>query len=104
MEPAKYRRLPVVVQAVQLTTGNRVVVADWVNKSSAAAGMEVAFLLTDYPGIVIHTLEGEMRAAVGDWVVRGVHGEFYPIKPDIFAVSYELAVSSVGGAGVVGGG
>lgn len=39
--------------------------------------------------INIHTLEGVMRVDVGDWIIRGVHGEFYPCKPDIFAKTYE---------------
>ena len=39
--------------------------------------------------IVITTLEGEMRAGVGDWIIRGIKGEFYPCKPDIFAMTYE---------------
>jgi len=40
-------------------------------------------------GIEIATLEGVMRADVGDWIIRGVAGEFYPCKPDIFAATYE---------------
>ena len=39
--------------------------------------------------IAIRTLEGEMRAIPGDWIIRGVQGEFYPCKPDIFAATYE---------------
>jgi hypothetical protein len=37
------------------------------------------------------TLEGDMRVSVGDWVIRGVQGEFYPCKPDIFEATYEPA-------------
>lgn len=40
-------------------------------------------------GIAIDTLEGQMNASVGDWIIRGVQGEFYPCKPDIFAATYE---------------
>ncbi|MGO2311675.1 MAG: hypothetical protein ACTH6A_06595 [Brachybacterium tyrofermentans] len=39
--------------------------------------------------LMIRTLEGDMRVAVGDWVIRGVRGEFYPCKPDIFDATYE---------------
>ncbi len=39
--------------------------------------------------MVIHTLEGDHHAAVGDWIITGVHGEQYPCKPDIFAKTYE---------------
>lgn len=37
----------------------------------------------------IHTLEGVMTAEIGDWIIRGVKGEFYPCKPDIFEATYE---------------
>lgn len=40
--------------------------------------------------IVIHTLEGDMRAEPGDWLIQGVSGELYPCKPDIFAKTYEV--------------
>jgi len=39
--------------------------------------------------LLIQTLEGEMRADVGDWIIKGVKGEFYPCKPDIFKATYE---------------
>lgn len=42
--------------------------------------------------IYIRTLEGDMRAGVGDWIIKGVKGEFYPCKPDIFAASYDEVV------------
>ena len=41
--------------------------------------------------LLIETLEGKMRADVGDWIIKGVKGEFYPCKPDIFEATYELA-------------
>jgi hypothetical protein len=41
--------------------------------------------------IAIHTLEGTMRADDGDWIIKGVQGEFYPCKPDIFEATYEAA-------------
>lgn len=40
-------------------------------------------------GLVIETLEGDMKASPGDWIIRGVQGEFYPCKPDIFDATYE---------------
>ena len=43
------------------------------------------------PGLVIPTLEGDHLASPGDWIIRGVQGEFYPCKPEIFAVTYEVA-------------
>ncbi len=41
------------------------------------------------PNLFIHTLEGEMQASPGDWIIRGVKGEVYPCKPDIFTATYE---------------
>ena len=49
------------------------------------------------PVLVIDTLEGRMKADVGDWIIRGVKGEFYPCKPDIFAMTYEPAPDTGGG-------
>lgn len=43
------------------------------------------------PALLIPTLEGEMRAEVGDWIIRGVKGELYPCKPDIFEATYDPA-------------
>ena len=40
-------------------------------------------------GVYIHTLEGDMKISIGDYVIKGVHGEFYPCKPDIFLETYE---------------
>ena len=41
-------------------------------------------------GLLIRTLEGDMTAAFGDWIICGVNGEFYPCKPDIFKATYEV--------------
>jgi len=46
--------------------------------------------------LVILTREGAMRADVGDWIIKGVQGEFYPCKPDIFAATYEPAETTLG--------
>lgn len=43
----------------------------------------------DAPRLYIKTLEGEMEASINDWIIRGVKGELYPCKPDIFAATYE---------------
>lgn len=54
--------------------------------TAMASGIFVPFGI---PGIVIRTLEGDHLAREGDWVIRGVSGEFYPCKPDIFDATYE---------------
>lgn len=74
-----FRKRPVVIQAVQWTGSNSVEVltflggAGWWNQT----------------GPIIETLEGELHAAVGDYIIKGVSGEFYPCKPDIFEQTYE---------------
>jgi hypothetical protein len=72
-----YRKKPVVIEARQLTSENHLNVAAW---SNAIAGSDC---------LHIDTLEGVMTAHLGDWIIRGVQGEYYPCKPDIFAATYE---------------
>lgn len=43
-------------------------------------------------GLFIHTLEGDMKASPGDWIIKGLRGEFYPCKPDVFEQKYEPTV------------
>jgi len=77
----KYRKKPVVIEAMQYTGHNAVEVMAWANLPEITEAFE--------GGIEIATLEGTMRAVPGDWVIRGVKGEMYPCKPDIFAATYE---------------
>ena len=82
-----YRKKPVVIQAVQWTGAN-------VDDVAALAGDAWPGEVAPNPpadSLVIATLEGEMRCEVGDWLIRGVKGEFYPCKPDIFEATYEPA-------------
>lgn len=92
---AKFRKRPVVIEAVQVSGMLDVVpVTGWPEWLQAAwAREEVAFkreIGTRKPvGFRIRTPEGEMTADYSDWVIRGVAGELYPCKPDIFAATYE---------------
>lgn len=79
-----YRKKPVEIQAMRVPDiavgeGNADLL-DWLGDDA---------YLDEDDEIVIMTLEGEMHASTGDYVIRGVHGEFYPCKPDIFAETYE---------------
>ena len=78
---AKYRKKPVVIEAVQWF-GNYAVIKDYMKQEP----------VTEYQNevLVIETLEGTMRADFGDYIIKGVNGEFYPCKPDIFEQTYEL--------------
>ena len=88
---AKFRKKPVVIEAVQFdgTAGGAVVVFNSFDESdmpdakfSPSADVKVGTLS-------IPTLEGVMTADKGDWIIKGVAGEFYPCKPAIFAATYE---------------
>lgn len=86
-----YRKQPITVEAAQIPTdydtpqtfltGHQHIVT-W------AATHGINLYLTADNGYIIPTLEGEMHAEPGDWIIRGIAGEFYPCKPDIFAASY----------------
>lgn len=91
---AQYRKKPVVIEAIRNDGAWPPIVA-WL-EAIGIGGM--AFQPGETPPITgagngvlhIHTLEGTMRAEQGDWIIRGVKGEFYPCKPDIFAATYDL--------------
>jgi hypothetical protein len=73
----KFRKKPVVIEAVQYKIG-------WTHPAICNKA--------DAPGIAgphIHTLEGAMILSNYDWIVKGIKGEFYPVKPDIFEATYE---------------
>lgn len=78
----KFRKKPVVIDAVQWTGENRDEIFQFVGRDASVG---------DVTGLVIKTLEGEHKASVGDWIIRGVNGEHYPCKPDIFDKTYEPA-------------
>ena len=79
---SQYRKKPVVIDAWQNNLGSDV--PDWVLD---------AVVITDDGSLIIRTLEGDMRASLNDWIIQGISKEVYPCKPDIFAATYELALS-----------
>ena len=85
---AQYRKKPVVIEAIQFTGdfGNIEKLIQWSNKQvwQNTSGFG-EFLGT----LSINTLEGVMTASKGDFIIKGVQGEFYPCKPDIFEKTYE---------------
>jgi hypothetical protein len=78
----KFRKKPVIVEAMQITETNKNLVRVWCDGAFAVDKRK-------YVGIVITTLEGQMTANIGDWIIKGVNGEFYPCKSDIFEKTYE---------------
>ena len=79
---AKYRKKPVVIEAVQWTGKNLEDVSRFMQ-----GGRDHRFSDDD---LIIKTLEGDHRANPGDFIIKGVKGEFYPCKPDIFEATYEI--------------
>jgi EAL domain-containing protein (putative c-di-GMP-specific phosphodiesterase class I) len=81
---SRYRKRPVVIVAVQYDGSQT-------SQKAIVAWTEGAAMQTGNPphNLVIRTLEGDHLAREGDWIVKGVQGEFYPVKPDIFVQTYE---------------
>ncbi len=77
----KFRKKPVVIEAIMWTGTN------WDDIYIFSPYGITHVMLTD--ALVIDTLEGKMCAQKGDWIIKGVKGEFYPCKPDIFEATYE---------------
>jgi hypothetical protein len=77
----KFRKRPVVIEAEQWTG------------SVAALSDDFSDAIEFHPQFpteaIIQTLEGAMLVGIGDWIIRGIKGEFYPCKPDIFSMTYE---------------
>lgn len=78
---AKYRKKPVVIEAVQFTGENLEEIGHFAGLNAQLAGRERR--------LEIKTKEGVMTANPGDYIIKGVQGEFYPIKEDIFEKTYE---------------
>ncbi|MCM3396476.1 hypothetical protein M3638_01330 [Oceanobacillus profundus] len=92
---AKYRKKPVVIDAVKLekthdSIVNAVEFVYNIGMESSLSGMNATVQQIEQEGgFIIKTLEGDMKANFGDYIIKGVKGEFYPCKPDIFESTYE---------------
>ncbi len=92
----KYRKKPVVVEAVRWTGSNLEEIRNFVDSDLIEECMELfdikrtlKEMLVD---IAIDTLEGTMRVDYGDYIIKGIQGELYPCKPDIFLATYEEVI------------
>lgn len=82
----KFRKKPVVIEAVQfLDDGDSLT-----DIASFMGDVTISYHFPNEPVLHIDTLEGIMTASKGDWIIKGVQGEFYPCKPDIFEKTYEV--------------
>lgn len=75
----QYRKKPVIIEAVQFI-GNFDEIERFVGGDAELRDGE----------LIVATLEGPLRAAPNDWIIKGIKGEFYPCKPDIFEATYEV--------------
>lgn len=90
----KYRKKPVVVEAVQWNGHNINEIREFVGQSLVEYKEEIRTWMKNVVtirtiAIEIRTLEGTYHASIGDYIIKGVQGEFYPCKPDIFKQTYE---------------
>ena len=82
----KFRKKPVVIEAEHFTMENKDRCFNFVTCNKIADWSDLEYKI---PILKIQTLEGTMTAELGDWIIKGVKGEFYPCKPDIFEAIYE---------------
>lgn len=80
MSISKIKRKPVELECIQYKGNNVVELSEWIGVS----------LSTSPRGLFIQTLEGSMKVSIGDYIIKGIQGEFYPCKPDIFEKIYEI--------------
>lgn len=84
MNPRTFFKRPINIQAERVTSANIQEIAAWCNGAVQARPT----------GLYVPTLEGPLFAQLGDWIIRGIRGEFYPCKPDIFEATYDEVVGS----------
>lgn len=85
MNQLKYRKKPIVVDAIQYTGMNFKEILEFIGGDDERDKISI-----HQNHIFIKTLEGDMKAESGDFIIKGVKGEFYPCKPDIFYETYEV--------------
>lgn len=86
----KYRKKPVEIEALKFD-GNKKSVQElciWIDKEDKYGEIFIDYRYTP-PVVSINTLEGKMIVGIGDYIIKGINGEFYPCKPDIFKKTYE---------------
>lgn len=81
----KFRKKPVIIEAVQWNGDYKSIKKIF----PIANATEPTTINYEKSEIIIHTLEGDMIANIGDWIIKGIKGEIYPCKPDIFEATYE---------------
>lgn len=83
----KYKKRPVEIEAIQFTRNNWNEIVEFTN--GKAFNFAIEKRPSGYAYCLIRTLDGDMKAKNGDYIIKGIQGEFYPCKPDIFESTYE---------------
>lgn len=90
----RYRKKPVEIEAFRLTDDVEMIAPEWFARAVEDGKVCMDRSLLDghmhVYGCTIETLEGRMRARLGDYIIQGLRGELYPCKPDIFMKTYDL--------------
>lgn len=86
----KYRKKPVIIEAIQFEDNSDRIIE--IHEFMGGDTIRVNYEDKVNPYLKIETLEGIMKASVGDYIIKGVNGEFYPCKPDIFEKTYERVI------------
>lgn len=104
MTPQRFRKKPVEIEAIQFTRGitpsDAMDIYRWVENDIGSVAppcdddgvdsKHVGVTIDPADGLmVIRTLEGDMKVSLDDWIIKGIQGEFYPCKSEIFAATYE---------------
>lgn len=85
----KYKKKPVEIEAILLTTDTVMDVLGFIFPTLLTVDHNVLNTIREQEFLTISTLEGDMKASFGDYIIKGVQGEFYPCKPDIFKATYD---------------
>jgi hypothetical protein len=91
-----FKKKPVVIEAVQFLPNEESKSDIMALAAKSETELEI-YKQDDFYGLSIYTLEGRMKASIGDWIIKGVNGELYPCKPDIFMQTYEFANAALKG-------
>ncbi|MFB5623347.1 MAG: hypothetical protein ACE5RP_00300 [Nitrosopumilus sp.] len=83
----KFKKKPVVIEAIQWNGNNNEEVVDFIGWDNLNAEFKENESDVNFS---ISTLKGDMKVSMGDWVIKGIKGEFYTCKPEIFEETYEL--------------
>ena len=85
----KFRKKPIVIEAIQWTGDNFDELKDFTETDNQQTVCRIVKGTFDRD-LFVDTLEGSLMASLNDWIIKGIKGEFYPCKPDIFEATYDL--------------